>query len=171
MSDFTVEDLSNRVLSEDFDIEQFLIEGTEDTYSYEIPIYADKDGKQVEYSFQAAKDERGFRKILRTETIVIKGYDDAYDELRDSDFLYEGGHIPGIGSFRMVDNGNLGDGHEAWSLVEHESGRLFRFGGWYSSWGESGTDSCVEVVPAEVKVVRYKSVVDGKVFDNPAVTV
>lgn len=141
--------------------------------TYVIPkvFYKNSEGKEVDYYFQSGRDEKGFRLISRIEDVVYEVEDDVEAELEDNEFMYEGGFLPGLGHFSMIDNGHLGDGHEAWALVEHESGRLFRISGWYSSWGESGWDHCSEVVPAEVKVVRYQDVKTGEVFDNPAVTV
>jgi hypothetical protein len=92
------------------------------------------------------------------------------------EFDYEGGVLKGFGTFKMLSNGNLGDGHEAWALVQHvESGRYFRSEGWYSSWdgGSNSANGWTEVEPAEVTVVRYKPLgkPDSEAFDNPAVTV
>lgn len=90
------------------------------------------------------------------------------------EFSYEGGFIQGLGTFTVLDSGNLGDGHDAWTLFKHEeSGRLFRVGGWYSSWDSGEWNECVEVEPAEVHVVRYKPLgaPDSKVYENPAVNV
>lgn len=96
-----------------------------------------------------------------------------YRYYEPEEISYEGGIVQGLGHVKVLDNGNLGDGHEAWVLFEHvESGRFFRLGGYYSSWGSGEMDDWVEVVPAQVTVVRYADINDhSKVFDNPAVTV
>lgn len=90
------------------------------------------------------------------------------------EFYYEGGYVHGFGEFEMIDNGNLGDGHDAWALVKHvETGRLFRMGGWYSSWDSGEWNELVEVEPARQTVQRYKPLgtSDDKAFEYPAVTV
>lgn len=171
-TELTADNLYRATVGGERDVEDF----RQEDGSFLVPyvVYLDKDGNDVKYDFQAAKDENGFRIVGKVENKVYTEDQESEleEELEEYDFTYEGGYIPGLGRFRMVDNGHMGDGHEAWSLVEHESGRFFRFGGWYSSWGESGWDKCVEVVPAQVTVVRYADINDhSKVFDNPAVTV
>lgn len=139
--------------------------------------WADADGGSLSV-WSAKKDENGRPVIMKMVTVSVDDddYDELIDEVRDnlSDFYYQGGHVPGIGDFEVVDQGNLGDGHEAWCLLKHvESGRLFRKDGYYSSW-DAGTvldGDLVEVVEAEVKVVRYRPISGGKPFDYPAMNV
>jgi len=111
-------------------------------------------------------DEDGNYQYEEEKLVPMKDGDQGYYDLPE--------YLHGFGHLKEIDSGNLGDGHEAWVLFEHvESGRLFRKEGWYSSWDDGGFDEgkLEEVAPAEVKVVRYKSIKSGTIFDNPAVTV
>lgn len=138
--------------------------------------------KTTDSLWLAKKDERGAPIVAETKVVtrdnILEDEDYAmydFDDLameQGSEFHYEGGYLADWGYFKIVDSGHLGDGKEAWVMWEHvDSGRLFRRGGYYSSWGESGwDDEIVEVVPAEVKVQRYRPIDGGKPFDYPAVT-
>lgn len=74
-------------------------------------------------------------------------------------FLSDGGILEGIGEFRQIAYDDEGDGSPAYSVLEHKgSGRLFMAQGTYSSWDTSEWyDITDEVVPVEVKVIRYKT--------------
>lgn len=175
-NDFTEEDLAKYVLTDELDLDNFWDEEKE-KYVFPVPVYKLPDDTEYKphynkYLWAAEKDNRGFPVIVGFETEELDE-DEAEEYAADNEFTYEGGYIPGLGFFRMVGNGNLGDGHEAWALVEHESGRLFRIGGWYSSWDSGEWNECVEVEVAEVKVVRYKPKGgdDSEAFENPSVTV
>lgn len=142
------------------------------------PLYIEKynAGPTTTSRFSAERDEQGFP--IRASATFVSPDDEDFDEdevtEQTEEFWYEGGYVSGIGYFKMLANGNLGDGHEAWAVIEHQgSGRTFRKSGYYSSW-ESGTvldSDLIEVVPAEVKVVRYRPIDGGEVFENPAVNV
>lgn len=124
--------------------------------------------------YAAKKDDKGNPIIVSVVNHNPDDEDYDEDEAQDnySDWSYEGGYVYPLGYFRVIDSGNLGDGHEAWALFEHvESGRLFRNGGWYSSWDSGEMDEWDEVEPAEVKVVRYKSKTTDTIYEYPAVTV
>src|SRR6478752_9466588 len=88
------------------------------------------------------------------------------------EFHYEGGMLPGLGTFKHIASWNLGDGNETGYVTRHEeSGRLYRKTGTYSSWDatywEEGDFD--EVEPREVTVTRYVSKDTGKVFNDPVV--
>ena len=89
-----------------------------------------------------------------------ENYDDQYDEWyeRVDEFFYEGGDLPGFGSFEQVASWNYGDGHERGAVFKHESGRYFQATGSYSSWDSSTWDKVEEVEPYEVTKIRYRRI-------------
>lgn len=164
--EFTAEDLT-RALSGDYD----------EMDTIKVPKYKvsekHKDASWVvdgvvDSQWAAEKDENGFPVVARIDEVPYDGNEDLLTEF-SSEFWYDGGFIPGLGYFRSVSNGNLGDGHEAWSIVQHQdSGRYFRADGWYSSWGDSSIDDggIHEVWPVEQTIVRFRYV-DNTVANDP----
>lgn len=92
-----------------------------------------------------------------------------YELYEVEDPYYEGVTLQGFGTFEVINTGNLGDGHEAWSVLRHnESGRLFRRSGYYSSWDGGDWDGdLVEVEPVQVTVTRFKPLDEDKPFSCP----
>lgn len=166
-NDFTVQDLAS-ALSDGQTIDAPYI--VNPLWDKQYEIYTAYRAKEIPIRYPD-------RYLVDTEGKWITG-EETLVNMEDSDFYWGEGapdYIHGIGHFETKTEWCHGDGHEMGILFQHkESGRFFMKTGMYSSWDSSTWDGpLLEVVPAEVKVIRFRPVdkPNAEPFDEPALNV